>query len=343
MGKEFQTLSLTRQKVLSMTDRNRTPDELLIELNSLREQLREQKVLHAAADLLPQILLILDSSAKIVASNNAWETFLTDIVKTEVENGGLGQDYFNIFRSVVTEAKSIEVARNGFKSVVEGKIPAFDLEYRCRCYDARWFLMRIVSISLDGNPGVIITHNDITQLIRTTVLAGKLLESHSNLPDQFEFDTESEELRLLGAYTHLASTSVTAKYFGQVSINKSYPTLFKRLVDDFDLFASKAVEKQIYKIESDKTSSKTDITMLSEKMGALNAGPRDVIEVYLAALKNKSMKASPSEMAAYADEAKLLVLELMGHLVSFYRNYSIGVRAYANTDLLRTIEKKPKG
>lgn len=326
-----------------MTERNKTPDELHIELNSLREQLREQKVLHAAADFLPQILLILDNKSKIVASNNAWESFLTDIVKIDVANGGFGQEYFSIFRSIVTDGKTAEVAHSGFKSVVEGKTPAFDIEYRCAGQDTRWFLMRMVAISLDGNPGVIITHNDITQLIRTTVLAGKLLEKHTSLPEQFEFDTESEELRLLGAYTHLASTSVTAKYFGQVSINKSYPTLFRRLVDDFDTLASKAVEKQIYKEEPEKSAVTTDITMLSEKMGALNSGPRDVIEVYLAALKNKSTVASPSEMTAYADEAKLLVLELMGHLVSFYRNYSIGVRAYANADLLRTIEKKPKG
>lgn len=326
-----------------MTDRDKTPDELISELNLLRKQLGEQKVFHPAADLLPQILLILDSNSKIVTSNNAWESFLSEMIKFDTGTSCHGKDFFCLFSQIVDgNSHTVEAARSGYQAVIEGKLPTFDLEYQCKKQEPRWFLMRMVAAPLDSGAGIIITHNDITQLIRTTVLAGKLLETHGS-PDQFEFDTESEELRLLGAYTHLASTSVTAKFFGQISINKSYPTLFKRLVDDFDMLAGNAVEKQIYKTEPEDRVSKTDVTTLSEKMGALNSGPRDVIEVYLAALKNKSEKASPAEMAAYVDEAKLLVLELMGHLVSFYRNYSIGVRAaYASPDLLRTIDKKSK-
>ncbi|NTW50180.1 MAG: hypothetical protein HGB19_10720, partial [Chlorobiales bacterium] len=322
-----------------MTDRDKTPDELITELNLLRKQLGGQQVFHPAADLFPQILLILDSESKIVASNNAWESLLSETLKFESEKNSYGQNYFDFFSQLVGgNNETIKAARLGFQSVIEGKIPAFDLEYQSTKQESRWFLMRLVSISLDNGPGVIVTHNDITQLIRTTVLAGKLLGNHVS-SDHFEFDTTSEELRLLGAYTHLGSTSVTAKFFGQISLNKSYPTLFKRLVDDFDMLASKSVENQIYKTDAEEPPLRTDISTLSEKMGALNAGPRDVVEVYLATLKNKSITASPAEMTAYVDEAKLLVLELMGHLVSFYRNYSIGVRAaYASPELLRTID-----
>jgi len=44
------------------------------------------------------------------------------------------------------------------------------------------------------------------------------------------------------------------------------------------------------------------------------------IEIYGTALKSRSAGAPPARARAYLDEGRLLVLELMGHLVSYYRD-----------------------
>jgi len=44
-----------------------------------------------------------------------------------------------------------------------------------------------------------------------------------------------------------------------------------------------------------------------------------VIEIHTAAIKAKEQEAGPQRMRLYAAEGQVRLLELMGHLVTFYR------------------------
>ena len=52
-----------------------------------------------------------------------------------------------------------------------------------------------------------------------------------------------------------------------------------------------------------------------------------MVDLHVTALRNRLTQASAEERAAVAEEARLLVLELMGHVVTYYRSYTLGVRA----------------
>ena len=68
---------------------------------------------------------------------------------------------------------------------------------------------------------------------------------------------------------------------------------------------------------------------MAEELGLLKAGPRDVVEIHSTALKEKRHKVTPQKAQAYAEEGRLMALQLMGHLVSYYRNYSLSRKASA--------------
>jgi hypothetical protein len=57
------------------------------------------------------------------------------------------------------------------------------------------------------------------------------------------------------------------------------------------------------------------------QLGFMRCGPRDAIEIHTNALKLR-IKGTPAEKAqAYLEEGRILVVELMGHLVSYYRSF----------------------
>ncbi len=60
---------------------------------------------------------------------------------------------------------------------------------------------------------------------------------------------------------------------------------------------------------------------LGERLGAVWATPRDVVEIHLAGLKRCVTDAPIIRVVAYTEEARLLLPELMGNLVLFYRGW----------------------
>jgi circadian clock protein KaiB len=58
---------------------------------------------------------------------------------------------------------------------------------------------------------------------------------------------------------------------------------------------------------------------LANELGFLNAGPRDVVELHAGALRSRIESVTPQRAQAYVEEARVVVLELMGYLVAYYR------------------------
>lgn len=70
-----------------------------------------------------------------------------------------------------------------------------------------------------------------------------------------------------------------------------------------------------------------ELTGIADRLGVLNAGPRDVIDVHKMAIAQRLEGVSMGRARAAIEEARMLLLQLMGHLASFYRNLSWGVSA----------------
>jgi flagellar basal body rod protein FlgG len=91
-----------------------------------------------------------------------------------------------------------------------------------------------------------------------------------------------------------------------------------------------ALEQRAFKAKHDISGKLQDI---AQEMIFLKAGPRDVVEVHVAALKRKTGNANNNARAqAYIEEVRVMVLQFMGHLVSQYRSYSIGATTVKTRD-----------
>ena len=123
----------------------------------------------------------------------------------------------------------------------------------------------------------------------------------------------------LARYRSLSSASqgtmVTAALAGSGAIALRSPQIFKAITQDYyallePFFLSSSVGNETIK------SSKENV---ATSLGDCNAGPRDLLDVHLAALNQAIVTYPGSAGRAGLVEARLLALEMMGMVVDYYR------------------------
>jgi len=116
---------------------------------------------------------------------------------------------------------------------------------------------------------------------------------------------------------------ITAQRFGVLPMRDSMPAEFERLVRAYSDILGMALDQRAYRVENRASQA---LQELADDLGAHSAGPRDVIDLHVTTLKKRLAHASREQASALTEEARLVVLELMGHLVTYYRSYTLGVR-----------------
>ncbi|MGK7904086.1 MAG: response regulator [Hormoscilla sp.] len=147
----------------------------------------------------------------------------------------------------------------------------------------------------------------------------QMLESNQN--NQLQ-EQQEQEMLLLDQLASSPKTNITAKLFGLTPLREGVPEIFNEIVQQYGDLMELALEQHVYKVEhniSDKLRG------LAEQLGFLKAAPRDVVEIHTTTLKQKTQDATPVKAKAYVAEGRLMVLELMGDLASYYRKYFIGL------------------
>jgi CheY-like chemotaxis protein len=126
--------------------------------------------------------------------------------------------------------------------------------------------------------------------------------------------------RTLARFTVPSATAISAKSMGLGTLRDSLPDVFLQSVDNYAALIDLALETRTYKTDQ---SLSAPLREMSEKLGYSRAGPRDVVEIHSAALQRKAQEVpNPKKFQALSAEAKLMLLELMGYLVSYYRSLS---------------------
>ena len=129
-------------------------------------------------------------------------------------------------------------------------------------------------------------------------------------------------------------TATTAQMFGLMPLHQSVPNLFSEMLQCYCDLMELALEQKAYRVEHDISGN---LRSIADELGHLKAGPRDVVELHSSALKRKAAETSHAKAQAYMDEGRVMVLELMGYLVSYYRTYSLGAMTMKMND--RSIEE----
>jgi hypothetical protein len=113
------------------------------------------------------------------------------------------------------------------------------------------------------------------------------------------------------------ASAITSEAYGLRSLNVSAPEHFRTLVETYGEVLDLALENRGYRTEHDFS---TRLRAIAVRLGAYGAGPRDVVELHTIALRQKIQGAPPQRAQALTEEGRLIVFEVMGHLVSYYRN-----------------------
>jgi DNA-binding response OmpR family regulator len=138
----------------------------------------------------------------------------------------------------------------------------------------------------------------------------------AQLADRRRRERQEQELRSLERLSGRGSTQTTARAFGVEPLSKALPERFAQLVVRYQQLLDVALDERTYKGESRLSDA---LREFADQIGFLDAGPRDVVELHTAALRGRIAGAPPRRAQAYVDEARVMVLELMGYLVAYYR------------------------
>ncbi|MBN1936812.1 MAG: MEDS domain-containing protein [Anaerolineae bacterium] len=131
------------------------------------------------------------------------------------------------------------------------------------------------------------------------------------------------ELTALEQMAELPHTETTARTFGLIPLKENQPEIFDNLIDRYAVLIDQALERRVHK---EATNLTIPIRTMAAHLGYLRAGPRDVIDVHVTALKRREQGINPLKTQAYVEEGRLIALELMGHLVSYYSSFAIAPR-----------------
>jgi hypothetical protein len=126
-----------------------------------------------------------------------------------------------------------------------------------------------------------------------------------------------EEVTRLSTLNRLPQTDLTAESFGLDSIAEAAPEFFRAIVAAYEALMDRAVESRVFQQSEQHSNAARE---LAAQLGMVAAGPRDVVQVHCEALRRKTVQVPVMRSSGYQEEGRLLLLQLMGHLVSYYRN-----------------------
>jgi hypothetical protein len=288
---------------------------------------REEEVLRQAEQTsrailnsVPAHIAVVNHEGVITAVNEEWEQFVQENGDPLLAHTEVGTNYFESCRQAssagVAEAQKVLA---GMLSIRDERAEFFELEYPCPTPTGeRWFLLRVRSlVGVLGS--LVVSHIDTTPRKRAEQAEAEA-RAHADRLAQLE-----AELRWFERVFGSAPTLLTAQAFGLSPLSKSQPEIFSELVQRYETVLDLALEQHAYKVEHNIPER---LRLLGEQLGFLHAGPRDVIELHRTALQQKTggVGAAPQKTQAYVAEGRLLVLELMGDLVSYYRKLAMGAK-----------------
>lgn len=131
---------------------------------------------------------------------------------------------------------------------------------------------------------------------------------------QLRLDMEAESLSRLAEFGSLKS-------MGSTSIRESAHKRFERMVCRYMGLFTQAEEMRIFKVTHPMSKILREI---AKELAELRASPRDVVELHAEAVRRRTKSLNASHAALIHEEGRLMALELMGYLASFYREYALG-------------------
>lgn len=113
------------------------------------------------------------------------------------------------------------------------------------------------------------------------------------------------------------NTSFTEGSYELSALNDKNSTTFLNMLQAYKRLVEKSIEDRIYKSNTESISQQR---MYANELGFLKAGPKDLIRIHTELYKSLVNNITEKKLGVYIEESRIVLLSIMGHLVSFYRN-----------------------
>jgi PAS domain S-box-containing protein len=162
--------------------------------------IRERELLQASLDALSAHVAILDGRGRIIAVNQAWRRFAEEIGHPDPAHG-VGAGYLDIGPTGKSNLTEME-------AVIDGRRPTFQALYRWSDAEPqRWFIVRASRFRAGGEAYVIVSHEDVTEVMAARASINELSDRLLTL--------QEEEHQRIAAELHDSTT----QYLVAVGLN----------------------------------------------------------------------------------------------------------------------------
>lgn len=275
------------------------------------QKLYQTRLLHVSVfNSITERVAVVDKHGYIIAINQAWQDAARRNGDPELKYTGIGADYFGACRNATGEmSEGAGNALVGMLDVLQGRRGVFEMEYQdIEQSEPEWFMMRVTRLTEEFDSGLVVVHANISFGKRT---AREQAESEAALS---QYERRQRELATLSDMGRVRPAP--ARPPANV-LRENSPDIFEDLVQRFQNLLNRAFEQRTHKIAD---SLSDDLRHLADYLGTMRVGPREVMDLYLTALKRATNTAPSPKVQAYTEEGRILILELMGYLVTFYRD-----------------------
>lgn len=138
------------------------------------------------------------------------------------------------------------------------------------------------------------------------------IERHRLMQQIAQATEEAARLRESAQLTGVGQPplSVTAAVIGERTLRQEAPEAFAEVVKAFAAVVNQSIDAQRYR--NSKVDPRAGLYELAEALGRQRAAARDVIELYRESIASAGN-------AGWREEARLVLIALLGHVLSFYR------------------------
>lgn len=136
-----------------------------------------------------------------------------------------------------------------------------------------------------------------------------------------KIETLEKELKYFeDLYGSSSTSSVTSAAYGQGTLNQMKGEYYNEFVEKYKELLKMYMDSQTYKVDYDREEL---IQRYVNSLGFVKARPKDIIGIHSKAIKEYIQGMSRQQQSALMTESRLLILEVMGYLASYYRKYFV--------------------
>lgn len=159
-------------------------------------------------------------------------------------------------------------------------------------------------------------HKDDTVRLEQRVQAAIIRQRHRNRALGHALNAGVRAAEMIGESMQ-SQVPASLSAFGMLRLREALPEVFRRWVESYADLVEASAKARTYSTASRPIDR---VKSLARDVALVNASPRDLIDVHVEVTGRLGEQHHPERHAALAEEARVVLLELVGYLALYYRD-----------------------